>query len=193
VCANLTYTPSTLSQALQLGQSATKTFRLYNEGEMPLTYELSDMEIHRTTEPLLRPLGTESFSEAAPIGPLSVLSEQGSVLVDVQAPAVPDSWHSGVTPPTDMGLLRMGIAHCAGQPTTYYIISGVTSSLSITADMYRYNIATDSWSSMAPIPTGVEGVTAVCYNDYIFAMGGSGTNQFYIYDIGADSWHGATA
>ncbi len=67
-----------------------------------------------------------------------------------------------------------------------------------TSKFYRYSISGDSWLELESIPLGVrrrklKGGTAMAYVDYggqqsVYLAKGSGTLEFYRYDITADTW-----
>jgi hypothetical protein len=105
-------------------------------------------------------------------------------------PLAPESplsnWYGGADLPG--GIVRYAHAECDEQPDSFYIISGVDGSFSITDNAWRYDALDNEWHALAPMPAGQEGPTAVCYQGRIYVMGGGGSNQFYIYDIAADSW-----
>jgi hypothetical protein len=41
---------------------------------------------------------------------------------------------------------------------------------------------------LLPIPTGQESPAAVCYQGRLYVLGGGGSNQFYIFDLGTREW-----
>jgi len=62
---------------------------------------------------------------------------------------------------------------------------------------YRYDPVTDSWATMAPMPTAIDWIdaSAIQWNSSIYIFGGYNVvpnNYNYIYDIGTDSWSSGT-
>ncbi len=104
----------------------------------------------------------------------------------VTSGAVPLAWNAGSAVPG--GIVRYAHAQCPGDTDSFYIFSGVDGGFSVTANSWRYDADTDTWTALAPIPMGQEGPSAVCYEDKIYVAGGGGTTQFYIYDIASDTW-----
>ena len=102
-------------------------------------------------------------------------------------PASPD-WQAGA--PVPAGILRYVFATCEDNPEVFYVISGVSNG-DIVNTNYRYDAATDTWSTLAPIPTGQEGPDAACFDGRIYTIGGGGSNQHFVYDIAADTWSAA--
>ena len=74
-----------------------------------------------------------------------------------------------------------------------YIIGGYTSAPSTT--VYRYNVATNTYTLMAPCSVGVWNQSSVYYNGKIYKMGGftgaggaTPVNTLEIYDIAGNTW-----
>jgi len=99
----------------------------------------------------------------------------------------PDSnWYAGADIPG--GLIRYGATQCPEQPGSFYVFAGIDASYRIATGSWRYDSADNIWQPLSAIPNGGEGVATACYQGRIYVMGGSGSNQFYIYDITSDSW-----
>jgi hypothetical protein len=130
-----------------------------------------------------------NYSQDAPTGPTSVRSMQ--VKTQTVAAGMKSSWTAVQPIPAGNGVARYGHAQCDQNPHIFYVISGVNESSTITDKLWRYNVITDTWTELTPIPVGREGLSAICYNGYLYAVGGGFTNQFYIYDIAANSWSSA--
>lgn len=95
-----------------------------------------------------------------------------------------NTWYEAAPLPT--GRVRYAHAQCPGEPNRFYVISGVPTAA--TANAWRYDADTDTWTTLARLPAPVEGPSAVCYQGHIYVAGGNGTSQFYIYDIARDMW-----
>ena len=67
------------------------------------------------------------------------------------------------------------------------MISGVSDGTIVNTN-YRYDASTDTWTTLAPIPTGQEAPTGACIDGRIYVMGGGGSNQHFIYDIAGNTW-----
>ncbi|MBP9084381.1 MAG: hypothetical protein KBH11_14980, partial [Bacteroidia bacterium] len=97
-----------------------------------------------------------------------------------------------------------GWTHNSVYPTTTYLGSGVgangflysiggnTTSL-LGTECYKYNVATNTWTPIAPLPQGRRVLAAANIGNFIYAVGGSDTGSVYRasvyrYDITGDSW-----
>jgi hypothetical protein len=179
--------PAAFNVTVAAGSTLSAELQLNNTGAADLTYTILETtyDLAATTSTLRTPAEAAGlFSAAAPVGPLSAQSVAGKM-------ASPDTtesnWFGGADIPG--GIIRYAHAQCDEQPDSFYIISGVDgASFDITRNAWRYDALDNTWTPLAPIPTGQEGPTAVCYQNRLYVMGGAGTNQFYIYDIASDSW-----
>ena len=72
--------------------------------------------------------------------------------------------------------------------TAAYAVGGSPSE----AQFARYNVATNSWTALAALPTGAQGTTAVYFNGKIYVFGGllraGVVANTRIYDIATNSW-----
>ena len=194
---HLTITPTSITSTQVLGSTATKTLSFHNDGTGPAHVKLSErggkFQIlgSQGGNPPLAPPDAGHFSQAMdPPGPTSLINDSGEPDgKTVAAPNSPD-WASGA--PVPAGLVRYGYAQCADQPDSYYVISGVSNGAIVNTN-YRYDATTNSWTTLAPIPTGQEAVTAACLDGRIYVMGGGGTNQMFIYDIASNTWGSGAA
>ena len=181
-------TPDEISMTLGMGKTASTLLTLDNTGAGMLTY--STLETSYSFNPPLATLRTPReaallFSPAAAVGPLSVQAGAGSP----QAAAVlaPESaWYGAADAPN--GIVRYAHAQCAEEPESFYVISGVDDGFNTSTKAWRFFAPDNEWTELAPIPAGQEGATAVCYQGRIYVMGGSGSSQFFIYDIASDAW-----
>jgi hypothetical protein len=131
--------------------------------------------------------GSWEYSQEAGVGPTSVRSPEGRAAFRGES-GVESGWVGAQSLPVGDGVVRYGHAQCAEEPESFYVISGVNQSFTVTNKAWRYDVIADQWVQLADIPAGKEGLSAACYEGYLYALGGGGTNQFYIYDISADAW-----
>ena len=98
----------------------------------------------------------------------------------------PDAW-TGVTPLPN-SLVRYAHAQDPANPDSFYVFTGVSHG-SIVDRSWRYDVPTDTWNPLAPIPTDHEGPTGACDGTNVYVMGGSNDmDQLQIYNIAGDSW-----
>ncbi len=79
-----------------------------------------------------------------------------------------------------------------------YVIGGMNSTYVILNSNQVYDIATDSWSTLAPIPLGRAGHGTVAHDGNIYVIGGSnlsatGFPTVYRYNIASNTWSQATS
>jgi len=182
-CAS--HAPASLSATVVAGAAQTRTLSINNSGAAELTYRLLEVPGGLSYGPESLPART--FTGPAATGPGSVLSLAGRSDLVPPPPAAPDSgWYEGLSLPN--GVVRYGHAQCYENPGSFYVISGVDATLSLTDEVWSYDALSNSWTELAPLPDAVEAPAAVCYRGRLYVMGGSGRNSFYIYDIGDDAW-----
>lgn len=78
----------------------------------------------------------------------------------------------------------------------FYSIGGEDSSIGgspTTADVYRYNPGTNTWATMASLPSARSGAAAAAIGGYIYVAGGDDsagnpTDTLYRYDVAGNSW-----
>ena len=184
--------PESLEVTVGLGGMFTLPLELNNMGGVTAVFEIRDID--GGFNPMVAIAGqTWSYSQPAQIGPTSVRSPEGRA--ELQRGSVDNTiaWTGAASLPAGDGVVRYGHAQCADDPESFYVIAGVNEAFSVTNKTWRYDAITDEWTPLANLPTGQEGPSAVCYEGYIYVLGGGGTNQFYIYDIAADDWSSAPA
>ena len=117
-----------------------------------------DIAAHDAGPQLAAP-GEAQFSPRAAAGPASALSAGARATASVGAVAAPASpdWQTGA--PVPAGIIRYAFATCEDNPEVFYVISGVSNG-NIVNTNYRYDAATDTWTTLAPIPVGQEGPNA---------------------------------
>jgi hypothetical protein len=101
------------------------------------------------------------------------------------------SWQTALPCPIDIS--RYGFAQVGND---FYVISGLGINGIVSTDVYRYNVITGGWTTLAPIPVGSEGPVATysSYDNKIYVADGyGGQNLLRIYNIASNSWTNATA
>ncbi len=87
-----------------------------------------------------------------------------------------------------------GFAQCADDPDSFYLVGGAGPALYEWRDeFYKYDATSNTWTDLAPLPQGLLGVAATCYEGKIYAAGGwrsYAVNDFYIYDLATNTWSG---
>lgn len=179
----LAYSPGTITQSLAIGDQVQLPVTVANTGTVPLTFRarVGNAEGPRRT-PRTQPVDTAAFSPPAAHGPASLRR-------DSSMPAVAaGGWTAAA--PLPAGLARYGHAQCPGDPDRYYVVGGIESGQYSRA-VRRYDAASDTWTTLAPLPSSVgggEGIALTCHDGYLYAAGGDGTDRFLVYDISADAW-----
>jgi subtilisin family serine protease len=177
--------PDVLVVNVLTGTITTVPWHLHNLGGVAADFRIRERD--GGYSPLAAIAGQSwSYSQPAAIGPASVRSAEGQAALAADGGGI--AWTGAESLPTGDGVVRYGHAQCANDPDSFYVISGVNEAFNVTNKVWRYDAANDEWTPLANIPTGQEGISATCYEGYIYAVGGGGTNQFYIYDIAADDW-----
>ncbi len=69
-----------------------------------------------------------------------------------------------------------------------YVAGGVANG-TVVGTLYRYDTASDTWTTLAPMPTATgEAPTGAYFNGKLYVVGGNSVNVLNIYDIATDSW-----
>jgi uncharacterized repeat protein (TIGR01451 family) len=98
-------------------------------------------------------------------------------------------WSNAQSLPNEDRVARYGHAQCPEDPDSFYVVSGFGKDYTTaTNKVWRYDANLNVWSPLADIPTGQGGLTTVCYDGKIYALGGGPSNQFYIYNIYTNEW-----
>jgi len=181
--------PHGLAVTLDMGLSTTLPLTLHNTGSAAAQFAARESDRGFVPAITSLPPSGEPFSAPAPVGPLSVRSAEGRAALSGMAH--PLAWNGAS--PVPGGVVRYAHAQCPGEKDSFYVISGVDGSFRVTANTWRYDAQTDTWTPLAPLPAPQEGPIAVCDEGRIYVMGGGGTNQFYIYDIASDTWSAGPA
>lgn len=182
-CLDISQTSVAVTLTQGLSQSLDLT--LTNAGAGDLTYRL--LESNYVFPAALRdPAATPGLYSGGDVsGPTSVRTLAPAGATDAGADLL-SGWFGGLDLPD--GVVRYAGVQCAEQPDSFYVISGVDGTFSVTDKTWRYDTATNDWHELAPIPQGQEAPTGVCYQGRIYVMGGGGSNQFFIYDVAGDQW-----
>jgi DNA-binding CsgD family transcriptional regulator len=115
-----------------------------------------------------------------------------AVASPMPVPVTPQRWQELATMPT----ARSGLA-VASQENQIYAIGGETE-VGVTSVVERFNLVTNTWIGLSPLPTAVADVSAAVVGGRIYIPGGrlaSGevTNILQIYDPRMDHWEQGTA
>lgn len=91
--------------------------------------------------------------------------------------------------------VAVGQVAVASSGTKLYVGGGYlggTTGNSVTTTVQVYDMATNAWSFVAPLPSRVEAAAGVFLNNKFYVMGGDdftvGLDTNYIYDVGAGTW-----
>ena len=77
--------------------------------------------------------------------------------------------------------------------TDIFILGGASSAGTPQTTLYRFNVAANNYTTLAPFTTGTWNQTAVYLNGKIYKFGGTGpatasTNVLEIYDVATNTW-----
>lgn len=121
------------------------------------------------------------------------MNSTNDLLVDTISVMTDFVWHQKSDLPEGPGKkVKKGSALVYVQPSWIYAFKG-----SNTNQFYRYTIETDTWAPVCTIPYSeltrrkrVKSGSALCYNgsEYIYALKGANTSEFWRYHILSDSW-----
>lgn len=108
-----------------------------------------------------------------------------------------NTWTAGVAMPV-AGLLYY--AACASGGDAYFF-GGVVNQSTVSNGAYRYNVATNDFTTLATMPLALRSQAAVAIGDTIYLLGGgtaagtpyNGTTNFLKYSISGNSWTTGTA
>ena len=133
---DLSVDPDSLVADVPMGETADLTMTISNDGTASAEFEITERDLGRE---ILRYDGV--FSEPAAIGELSVRSLEAGAINDAGTNDPP--WLE--SSPLPGGLVRYAHAQCEDNgSTSYYVISGVDGTFSITANVWRYDADTDT-------------------------------------------------
>jgi N-acetylneuraminic acid mutarotase len=190
----LTVDPTSLDQTLPLGGQATQQITINNTGAGDANYKIHESGGADFKQPNLpKAISRADKKRLAMSGPTSVRTLKNArpeKLKGIFPINVPNAWIPGASNPNPV--IRYGHAQCDETPESFYVISGVDSGFGLSNAVSRYDADTDSWTSLAPIPSASEAPTSVCFEGKIYVAVGAGTsNEFMVYDVASDSWSSA--
>ena len=147
-----------IAVTLALGGSTSRTFNMGNMGASSLDFEIREID--------------NGFS---PLG--SGASLQGTI---------GEAWETMAPLPAG----RVFNAVVADDNGYVYVIGGTSDGAGDTATTtnYRFDTATNTWDTRAPLPVALDSTYAVAIDNRIYIPGAAGTATTYVYDIAADSW-----
>jgi hypothetical protein len=123
--------------------------------------------------------------------PTSIAARHDSGRYFWEMPALSDSpdnllpaWTPAAAIPTTAAL-RYGFADSGD---IFYIVGGLNGSFATSTALRQYNVLTNVWTNLAPVPASSEGASATYFNNKIYATQGTAGTGFYIYDITLNSW-----
>lgn len=89
---------------------------------------------------------------------------------------------------------RTGLAVIADGNGYIFALGGISSYDPVSGTLvkantnFRYNIASNTWDAMAPIPVPLADIDAAIINGKIYIPGDFSTSTTYVYDIGTNTW-----
>ncbi len=184
--------PSSLSANLTTGTTATATLTLANTGGVGAPFQILAFRQH--TSAAHKPWGTAERPAKKGAGASSNTTDRGTPSGrPVMGPAsggpkpsqVGDAWEVMAPLPEP----RVFAAVVAGEDGYVYVAGGASDGDGdIPEDtLYRYDTASDSWSSLAPLPVPLSQSDGVAVEGKIY-IPGDNTTATYVYDIAADTW-----
>lgn len=152
--------PTSMDQTVAVGQTATQMLTLGNSGAISLTFELREQD--------------GGFTPAF------------SIEVTPKPEDIGTNWETMAPLPSG----RVFSAVVADQNGYVYVMGGTSDGEANvpTSTNYRYNTATNTWDTMAPIPVTIDSIDAIEINNKIYIPGGATTAVTYVYDIAANTW-----
>ena len=100
----------------------------------------------------------------------------------------PGAWTS--LSPLPANLVRYAFAQNGDD---LYVAGGVADG-AVVGTLYHYNVATDTWTTLAPMPVATgEAPTGAYFNGKLYVVGGNGLTVLNIYDIAAGTWSSGAA
>jgi uncharacterized membrane protein len=147
-----------LSATVDSGESETMTFTIFNDGGGDANFEIGEQD------------GGYGPTAAAP-GQVSDIGDEWEMMAPLPAG-------------------RVFNAVIADQNGYVYVIGGTSDAGGNipTNTNYRYNTATNSWDTMAPLPVAMSQINGIEINNKIYIPGDTNTATTYVYDIASDSW-----
>lgn len=174
------------------GKKRTVYLDLTNSGVGTATVEVNRMSLgfvplglnatepfSETTLPVLQRVPWHHDVEQAPVGKSDILLQQ----MVGQGTPIP----TGVR-------YRASATTCDG--SQLYLFGGWDTAGTMITESWRYDVASDTWTELAPLPVAVANMEAACIGSRIYLVGGYDgdyhTNSFLIYNTVQDRWRAST-
>ncbi len=122
-----------------------------------------------------------SITEAMASAPLHQSAAKSGTPGAIQG--VPSAWTDAS--PVPANVVRYAFAQ---DGEDLYVMGGVADG-SVVGTLYRYNTASDTWTTLAPMPVATgEAPTGAYFDGKLYVVGGNGVTALNIYDIATDTW-----
>jgi len=182
--------PESLSVELMLGEEQTLPLTLGNLGAAEMTFEISEIS------------GTVTLLSVNAEAPVVIGESRTAMQVETGVASgkpvigVP----SGGPAPQDIGAAwetmaplpagRVFAAVIADDQGYVYVIGGTSDggALTPTNTNYRYDTATNTWDTMAAMPSAIDSIDGAFINGKIYIPGSATTADTFVYDIATDTW-----
>ena len=188
----LTVEPDLFDVTVTLGMSTTVPFSLTNLGATGASFGLVEANggfmimapfaVH-TTLPTIVGASNPAWAESG--------ASAGEPVIGVPAggaapAAIGPAWETMASMPS----ARVFNAVIADTNGYVYVIGGTSDAGggTPTDTTFRYNTATDSWDTMATMPTALDAIDGVAINGKIYIPGGAPTANTFVYDIATNTW-----
>lgn len=187
-------TPDSLSAEIVLGESDSLSLTISNLGAIDLDFEIKEQDGG------FAPWLHAAVKSTAPVVGHPELAETG---VPAESPLLGKA--SGGPAPEDIGTAwetmaplpsaRVFAAVVADTDGYIYVIGGTSDGgATIPTDtVYRYNTASNTWDTMAPLPMATDSIDAIEINGKIYVPGNADTADTFVYDIASNTWSTITA
>ncbi|MFZ6027010.1 MAG: Kelch repeat-containing protein [Chloroflexota bacterium] len=190
----LAVSPNTLHVSVEMGVSTTVPMTLSNAGAGAVAFEIAEQS------PDFIPLQSMWNTSASVVTvsqalPNSAVTESGEA-TDLAVIGTP----SGSIAPEDIGTswetmaplpsARVFNAVVADTNGYVYVIGGTSDAGASTPTNtnFRYNTSTNTWDTMAPVPTAIDSIDGIAIGNKIYIPGGATTASTFVYDISANTW-----
>ncbi len=183
--------PAALHVTLSSGESRSLPLTLNNDGSFPMEFTIS--EISGTVSILGTPATPAALETAISSTPEQVESGTAAGQAVMGTPSggpapqdIGDAWETVAPLPAG----RVFNAVVADDSGYIYVIGGTSDAGGGTSTNtnYRYDTATDSWETMAPMPAALNSIDGIFINGQIYIPGDATTADTLVYDIASDSW-----
>ncbi len=187
--------PSSLSANLTTGTTTSTTLTLANTGGAGALFQISAFPQHASSahkpwgtaeRPAKKGAGASAAGNTTDRGTPSGKPVMGPASGGPKPSQVGDAWEVMAPLPEP----RVFAAVVAGEDGYVYVAGGTSDGAGNTPTdtLYRYDTASDSWSSLAPLPVPLEQHDGVAVEGKIYLPGDGTTDTTYVYDIASDVW-----